>query len=317
MLEEVSYNTIFSRIDDYTLYSYYIDSEDLEVGQTYSSPLREGDHHPSFSLFYSSYDKPRIYFKDLATGKSGNIFKFISLLFNISYIDAFYKVDEDFGFGIWNQTIKSEVVIKKSIKIKPSLLRIGITSRKFKTSDLAYWLDYGIPEETLQYYNVKALQIVHLHYEDHVSRFYPPFGFSYQIYDKYKIYQPDEEDFKFINNLDPKLIEGFQQLSYSTSTLIITKALKDVMTLYGFGFESVSPKSENTLIPYPYFKYFRKKYKQIYILFDNDGKESSDQYPNDFKKIYLPKELGKDISDVVKYKNREIALNTLKNLINE
>ena len=68
--------TVLKYVDDFSLYSFYI-GEELELYTKYSSPLRQGDEDPSFSLYYSKYKPDVILFKDSATGKYGNVFTFL------------------------------------------------------------------------------------------------------------------------------------------------------------------------------------------------------------------------------------------------
>ena len=70
---------ILKYIDDYDIYSKYINAE-LELYTKYSSPLRVGDEDPSFSLYYSKYNKEVIMFKDQSTGNFGDAFKFVQYL---------------------------------------------------------------------------------------------------------------------------------------------------------------------------------------------------------------------------------------------
>lgn len=295
-----NYDTIFRYVDDYSLYCYYI-GEELVIGQSYSSPLRKRDINPSFSLFFSSYDLGRIYFKDQGTGESGNVFKFIALLHKISYLQAFNKVDTDFLLGIWNddiENIKHKLITKNVPKIKEKV-EIGITSRQWNSSDDYFWWDkYKIDHKTLAKYNVTAVDVLHYKHKNKTHTVYPKqLTFAYRIGKYYKIYQPYSKEHKFINNYPSHYIEGFEQLPYKQDTLIITKSLKDVMQLCVLGYESVAPRSENIVMPDKYFDYFRSNYKNIYVLFDNDGKHQAHKYP--FPSIEIPVALGKDISDYV------------------
>jgi len=70
-------DTILERVDDYSIYAYYIEFEP-ELGKAYNSPIRTDDKIPSFSLH--EYNK-KIFFKDHALGESGTVFKFVKLLY--------------------------------------------------------------------------------------------------------------------------------------------------------------------------------------------------------------------------------------------
>ena len=312
-----NYETIFRYVDDYTLYCHYI-GEDFTIGETYSSPLREGDNNPSFSLFFSSYDLGRIYFKDQATGVSGNVFKFIACLYGVKYLTAFDIVDRDFLLGIWNDTSVQQItqkLIDKSIPIIKEKVGIGITSRNWKPEDSTFWFGkYKIPFIILDKYNVTAVDVLHYKHKHKTHIVYPKqLTYAYRIGKYYKIYQPDSEEHKFINNYPSHYIEGFEQLSYEQDTLIITKSLKDVMELCVLGYESVAPRSENIVMPKEYFKHFKSKYKHIIVLFDNDGKHQAYKYP--FPSIEIPKGHGKDISDYAQIYGTTLSKYLISDLI--
>ena len=308
----LDYDLIFQYLDDYDIYSHYM-GEEIVLGQRYKSPLREKDDNPSFSLFLSSFDRDRIYFKDHATGVTGNVFKFISLLFDISYREALIKVDNDFLLGIWNEKhCHCSPKLASNSKVRSHAnIKLNVTSKPFSNQDLEYWQQYFITEDILNLYSVSSVQILHF---NNGKVLYPKsLCFSYRIGKYYKIYQPFSVDYKFINNYPIHYIEGFEQLLYNQDTLIITKSMKDVMQLRVLGYESVSPKSENTVMDKKYFEHFNRKYTNVFVLFDNDGKHLGNKYP--FKGIELPLNTTKDISDFVKKYGMEEGKRIMKDLI--
>jgi hypothetical protein len=138
--------------------------------------------------------------------------------------------------------------------------------------------------------------------------------FAYREIDKYKIYQPHDLEFKFRNNYPNHFIEGFHQLKFKSDLLIITKSRKDVMCLYELGYEAVSAKSENTVIPIEYINHFKKRYKRIVVLFDNDMKHKGDAY--EFDKIYVPIESGeKDVTDFRRRYGHESTVQMMKDIL--
>jgi hypothetical protein len=114
--------------------------------------------------------------------------------------------------------------------------------------------------------------------------------------------------------MKPEHVLGFQQLTYTSDTLIITKSMKDVMCLRSFGYEAVSPRSENTPLPEQAIGYFNVKYKRKFILFDNDMKHRGDWYP--YPQVYVPIESGsKDISDFTRDHGPQAASELLQTII--
>lgn len=93
--------------------------------------------------------------------------------------------------------------------------------------------------------------------------------------------------------------------------LIITKSLKDVCVLYEHGIPSIAPNSENIFVTDAQYTKLKEKFKNIYVLYDNDepgiagAEKIKEKYP-DVKLIFIPKESEcKDISDYRKRWGKE------------
>lgn len=112
---------ILESIDELKVYSHYCGT-DVRPGKTIRSPLRDGDKNPSFNVFRTK--DGRIMFKDFA-GDSGDIFKFVMMIFNINFSDACKKIAYD--FKIDTNPVFSKI---SDIKLKSSLIRIPIYEEK-------------------------------------------------------------------------------------------------------------------------------------------------------------------------------------------
>lgn len=305
----LSLKNILTRIDEYSLYCHYL-GFDPEVRETYSSPIRvEGeDKKPSFS-FYNARPNLDIEFmwKDGALDISGTIVQLIMCMYGLTFTQALVKLDVDFKLGFTNTTTVTQERIRIVKKPKPKVdATIAIVSKKYFTPQAKeFWLSFGISPETLKRYNVTQLESAVINGKD---CYYSQASFAYRIGEKYKIYSPFNEQFKFLNNFPGTYAEGFSQLKKKSDLLIITKSLKDIMVLHELGYEAVSPKSETTMLPKEYFKWFDTHYKQVVILFDNDMKHNGEKYPYDKKYIPTISEC-KDVSDYMKkFKKKETAI---------
>ena len=84
--------------------------------------------------------------------------------------------------------------------------------------------------------------------------------------------------------------------------LVFTKSLKDVMCLYEFGIPAIAPCSENLLLTEAQYNKVKTKFKNIYLLYDNDlpGVRATNkihkQYP-ELKCLLLNRNDAKDFSD--------------------
>lgn len=89
------------------------------------------------------------------------------------------------------------------------------------------------------------------------------------------------------------------QLRYDSPLLVVTKSMKDVQCMRSFGYDSVTPRGESTVIPAEFMDYFRTRYDFIVTLFDNDGKHNAGAYQ--VPELHIPLESGeKDPYDFCK-----------------
>ena len=130
--------------------------------------------------------------------------------------------------------------------------------------------------------------------------------------------------YKWLSNAKMDTVQGFKQLKYEKDTLIITKSLKDVMALWELEYEAIAPQAETTHLDSNVLKDIVNKYKNIYILFDNDsagifGAETLQKKIPNSRLIFIPTEefQCKDFTDVIAKHGVNIASELIKKLINE
>ncbi len=320
---------ILDLVDDYTLFTYYL-NEEVYINQVILSPLRDitldqPDTLPSFVIYESRYNKLR-YFDHGKGGKGGDIFDFVQELYGLnSFYEACVKICKDFQIGIYANLSPAELIAKQFFDtgdtVKRSRPRVEIKDiisfPEFTAAGKAYWNQYYITPDILKEYNVT--QARSLITDKNISTF-QNLAFAYRIGEKYKIYQPHEPEHKFINNYPSNYVEGLFQLVNRVSDqdlLIITKSTKDVMVLRLLGYEAISPKGENILIPEEFQLKLKAEYKRIVLLFDNDkaGIKGSAKY--NYETIWVPVEPGiKDISDYIKKYGPVKAYELLLDLLN-
>lgn len=293
---------ILERVDEYTLYCSYLGFEPL-IGAKYHSPLRSStasssDTDPSFGIYERKYGKGSHEFlwKDQGLGIHGDIF---DLVRNICKLDtrreALYQVLVDLGIA---KGTPSRPIVDTAERKFLGFADINIASKPFDTRELNYWDRINVTSSLLTEYNVKAFRMYWLYPEQQYPRYPKGIGFAYQIWDKYQLYQPwADRRAKFRTDWTEACVPGFLQLRYNSPLLIITKSMKDVICLRSFGYEAISPRGENILLPKECIQYMKRKYEKILVLFDNDGKHKGDEY--EFSKIFVPKlwPNDKDVSD--------------------
>lgn len=339
--QSLSPENILRYIDDYSIYSYYI-GEELEINARYSSPLREGDNNPSFSLFFGKDNrKNKIYFKDHATTYKGDVFDYVRIIMSkgkpemVSFTQVLKQIDSDFQLGLYTDEGNMEHISPLKLITKPKIKErysIKVTSSKNPSLKfLNYWRDkYDIILSTLQYYNVT--EVVALHYisklDSHKFCIYPKsLCIAYQIGGKYKIYFPFEtKQKKFQNDLPETWVEGYLQLKYEKDFIIITKAMKEVIFFREhFDWDTIAGKSENTMIPKHIMLKLFKAYKKVYIWLDSDeaGVKAQAKYLEKYPELipvkypsYVDQKDPTDRYEALKRMSMEkMAINEIKNLI--
>jgi hypothetical protein len=310
---QITSELILQKVSEYDIFKYYIPN--LELNRPINSPLRT-DNIPSFSVFYASKIN-KLLFKDFATKEKGDCFVFVSKLFCINYYETLLKIA--FDFNIINNDISvsnnKKIQLKKIDYKNKVSIHLGIKKQLFTQKDIIFWNSYGISEKTLKEYNVYSCS--HIFINDYIfvinNNSNPAYAYLELKDNKvtYKIYQPFNTNQRFISNVDKSIWQGWTQLPDKGENLIITKSLKDVMSIVeNTKIPSVSLQAETT-DPKPHIiDELKSRFKNIYLLYDNDfnkdinwgnlyGNELSLKYK--INQIEIPnKYKSKDFSDLVK-----------------
>jgi hypothetical protein len=320
----------------------------FELSKKYSSPFRR-DSDPSFCIFRKTKTSGtnEFLFKDFGTGHTGNCFKLISLIYNISYFESLVKVINDFNIDIPKLEINFYMGLSESddfsfSKKENSLIvtdfvesptkPITTIHSQWKAWDegtYQYFSKYGLSIETLKLYRVYPILWANINGKYIVSYTddNPMYGFyaTNLFGDFIKLYRPLAKlrgyGKKFISNYNRDVISGLEQMTYvknlyNSDVLIITKSLKDVMVLFELGYCAISPMSETTKLSSRFIDSLKSKFKHIYIFFDNDdtGVNFANSYGLDT--IFINDVLTKDISDFVEMYGFYNAKQFMSNAIN-
>lgn len=273
---------LFEHVSSYDIYCHFIGYE-LKVGDFILSPIRT-DHVPTFTLFVPE-DKDEVYFKDFAW-VGGNVFKFVKL-FSLYQESINFKtrgeiirhIDRSMGIGLFSSTVKKEIVRRPiDTSFYQSKRVIRFKSREYTKRDLQYWKQYHITEDILKEYDVRSVRLL-LNELSEIVYTVPQrtLTFAYVIYNKVKLYRPeDQPKFKWRNTCPGHYIQGLAQLKNRKSKnkkLIITKSLKDVMVFHVFlgdEYDVIAPHSETYIFKDSFLSQLYKKYDEIFVIFDFD-----------------------------------------------
>jgi len=332
---------ILNSVTSLQIFEYYL-SKRLNIPSTILSPFRK-EHKPSFALYGKNADN--IYYADKTTGCKGNSIDFVMQLFEITFFEALVKINIDFNCKLLYDSTKYNVdptkrIIPKKKEVTSVRKIITIQSHKdtnnnptFTPSDMKYWSRYSITKTTLTKHNVFSVKDAYLdgnQFMTYVNN-NPIFAYLYFYKDSYyyKTYRPLTTDkaFKFYNDfhgVSKYLIHGVKLLPPKGNNLIITKSAKDCMVLDTIGINSIAVQSEGISILPHHMEWFRKRWNNIYILYDNDynkeqnwGQLHAQKVVNEYpflQNIQIPDEYtSTDISDMV----AKYSTNATSKLINE
>jgi hypothetical protein len=320
--DKITKEDIFSCVSQEEIYALYI-GESVGHGYVIRSPLRN-DNSPSFATYYHRSDNKTLMFKDFATGHSGDVVVFVCLLYGLKYREALWKIAYDFKLLNVEITAERKAITQAKKRVNKEPIKLGIKIRDWDRRDADFWRSFGIKKATLQKYDV--VPISHLFFNGNASKV-QKFAYAYIEYKdeqvSYKIYQPYNKRFKWINNANSTVHQGYRQLPSEGETLIITKSLKDVMSLRDvMRIPSIGLQSESITVKDSVMDEYKFRFKRVVCLFDNDAageklsQEFSDKYGIPY--FFMPKIKGvSDFSDLVKVQGKEEARKTFNKIFNE
>lgn len=284
-----------------------------EVPKITFSPLRP-DKNPSFSYF--SPDGVKIKWKDFGTNEGGNLYELLSRLWGIPYPEVIQRIYKDIENNKVDNNVKFKNKLDKYCNVnKISNVELQCKIREWQDYDLEYWKSYGISLKWLKYADVYPIS--HKIIIKNGKRFV--FGadkYAYAYVERkegkitLKIYQPfNKEGFKWSNNHNSSVISLWTKIPKTGDKICICASLKDALCLYcNTGIPSIALQGEGYNISQTVIEELKKRFKEVYILFDNDKEGLKDGTKlsefTGFTNIILPEfDYGKDISDYYKYLN--------------
>jgi hypothetical protein len=330
---------ILSHITDLDIFDFYLGGIPMK---TINSPLRE-DTSPSFSLFMSR-EHGRVFFKDFATGESGDCFLFVMRLFKLgTKSETFLKIARDFNLTDYELNPQSyhttpainTAKLKRNIKkIKTNKLKISVTVRNWLLRDKDYWYNkYSLSKAQLEY--CKIFPISHFFINGYCTK---AKGLAYAFVEgkdgeqTFKIYQPyaDTEN-KWFNNNDYSTWELWTQLPDTGNNLIITSSRKDAVVIKSLFqsqyITSCSLQSEGVKPKQSVVDELKSRFKRIFVLYDNDfdSKKNTGRIAGakiadatDFIQIEIPDGCGvKDPSDYIEEFGAPALTRLILDLVNK
>ncbi len=308
----ITKEAVLAKISSYDILNHYLqpyhNTGRLITGKNISNPfLAEKQKTPSFNIF-CALPQHEWRYKDFATGDEGSCFDFVMKIFNVSFPEALEIINRDHCLNL--ETANKTIPSPKQTAPEQTKPNFTVKKRPFSNAELAFWNKYSISIETLQRFNVFALEEF-----SNISKEGKPytvrsssdkFIFAYDNGSWLKLYKPlDDKQYKFqyLGTKEQGYIFGWKQLPEKGEKLFITGGEKDVMSLAAQGFNAISLNSETASLEKSIADELKLRFNHIIVLYDNDatGIKQSEllAVTHGFHKITLPTipNNGKDISD--------------------
>lgn len=320
--DSVSLNDILSKVAEADILSYYLNV--TEVPTIINSPLRE-DKRPSFGLY--SPDGKRIYYTDLSTKDRGGLFDLLSHMWGCSYKEVLIRINKDISKFEGSASIHAYTpctVRSTSTYNKDTDLQCRV--REWRDYDIEYWASYGISLEWLKYAEVYPISHKIVIKDDNRYVFAADkYAYAYVEHKEgkvtLKIYQPfNKAGYKWSNKHDKSVISLWTKVPEYGDKICICSSLKDALCLWAnTGIPSISIQGEAYNMSNTAISELKRRYKEIYILLDNDEAGLKDglslSESTGFTNLVLSHfDGGKDISDAYRVLGKERWLNLIKPL---
>lgn len=318
----MSLDDILSKVTEADILSYYLGV--TEVPCIMNSPLRQ-DRRPSFGLYSSN--GVRIFYTDFATKDSGGLFDLLGKMWNCSFKEVLTRVSEDISKFCGGANIHSYTpcaVRSTNSYNKDTDLQCKV--RDWRSYDIEYWASYGITLEWLKYAEVYPISHKIVIKDGHRYVFgADKYAYAYVEHKEgkvtLKIYQPkNTKGYKWSNKHDKSVVSLWTKIPEYGDKVCICSSLKDALCLWSnLGIPALSIQGEGYNMSNTAVNELKRRYKEIYILLDNDEAGLKDglslSESTGFINLVLPKfKEGKDISDAYKVLGKERWLKLIKPL---
>lgn len=322
---------ILSKVSEEEIFQIFIHEPIIVEDQLYVAPYRKDDNPGCWFTVFGG----QLQFVDFAlegTIKNNNCFWFIAKCTGLSYSDALEYIGNKLNLRnvVADRTFEipeNEIVSLDAVERNKMVL---ISKRPFNIKDKLYWEKYGISRLQLEEDKVYPINSYRFTSRKGNLVTITPNDITYAYTEfednKVKVYRPKNKDFKWLTNCGADDIGSINHLIEKGEILILTKSYKDCRVVRNEGYSSVWLQSESMFPSKKVLKNLCKRFKRIYVLWDNDstglscGKSLTEHIntikPNCATHIFLPPRLLlegiKDPSDLIAKKGKEELTEFLK-----
>ena len=276
-------------------------------------------------------DSGHIRFKDHADSTvRGNLMDFFCLYWNCSFRQALDKIASSmlYNKGI---AIRKGHIKTFTRKEKDNLTKLEVVVRPWQDYDFEYWESYGVTKQWLKHADVypisyKIISSKKSQDDKATKMVFPADKYAYVYREKkegrlsLKVYQPfNKKGFKWCSKMDSSVIGLWTKIPEYGDRVVLCSSLKDSLCLScQMHIPALCLQGEGYGMSDTAIKELKRRYKKIYILFDNDkaglryGRKLAEK--TGFTNLVLPAfEGGKDISDL--YKSNKDNFNKIMNCL--
>ena len=301
--QSLSLDDIMSRTTEFDILNYYFNVSNIP--QVISSPFRR-DNNPSFGIYTT--DGIKVKYTDFATKEHGGIIDMLMKYWGVSYSSALRRIWEDLPNFSNSSTYRKSSIGNNPVHIT-SNSELEVRIREWEDYDIEYWESYGVTLEWLKHADVYPVSHKVL-IKDGKKYTFKADKYAYVYVERkegkitLKLYQPYSKRFKWLSKHDKSVISLWTKIPEYGDKMCICSSLKDALCLScQTGIPALAVQGEGYTISNTAISELKRRYKNIYILLDNDEVGLKDglklSESTGFTNIILPYfEGGKDISDL-------------------
>lgn len=301
--QSLSLDDIMSRTTEFDILNYYFNVSNIP--QVISSPFRK-DNNPSFGIYTT--DGIKVKYTDFATKEHGGIIDMLMKYWGVSYSSALRRIWEDLP-NFSNPSTYRKSSIRNTLVHITSNSELEVKIREWEDYDIEYWESYGVTLEWLKHADVYPVSHKVL-IKDGKKYTFKADKYAYVYVERkegkitLKLYQPYSKRFKWLSKHDKSVISLWTKIPEYGDRMCICSSLKDALCLScQTGIPALAAQGEGYTISNTAISELKRRYKNIYILLDNDEVGLKDglklSESTGFTNIVLPYfEGGKDISDL-------------------
>lgn len=304
----ITLNDILSKVSEADILYHYFNVSNIPC--VISSPLRV-DKDPSFGIY--TLDGNKIYWKDLSKNISGGLWDMLGEYWGVNYKEVLNKVWKDLPNITTTYAKSSKMGKPQSISNYTEETDLQCKVREWKHYDIEYWESYGISLNWLKYADIYPISHKIVIKGDNKFIFVAD-KYAYAYVERkdnkvtLKIYQPFNKKFKWSNKHDRSVISLWTKIPEYGDKLIICSSMKDALCVWSnTGIPCIAIQGEGYTISDTAISELKKRYKDVYILLDNDEAGILDarklSQSTGFTNLVLPDYGAKDCSDLFKLLN--------------